>query len=251
MTTLHYGCTALLGTNKAGVLKPDADGWYDMVLGALEYPNSVGDIYTLKSAREFFKEGSALLRRIQTGQLRAEWGHPMPQPGMDDKTYLTRILTIEPDRVCAHISDVYIDTQNVKDPKTGKTIIAFRGKVKPAGPFGQYLKEMLDDPKMNVAFSIRSLTMNRQVGFRQHKDFTQIVTWDYVIEPGLAPANKYSVPTLEHHLSSIDMNLPQTFNLDTVKSLAERHNRFGLESINLAKDIFNHIPTTRPASANW
>ena len=32
MATVHYGCTALLGTNKAGVLKPDAQGRYDMVL---------------------------------------------------------------------------------------------------------------------------------------------------------------------------------------------------------------------------
>lgn len=76
MATVHYGCTALLGTNKAGVLKPDAQGRYDMVLGALEYPNSVGDIYTLKSAQEFFKPGSSLMRRVGKGQLRSEYGHP-------------------------------------------------------------------------------------------------------------------------------------------------------------------------------
>ena len=29
-----YSCTALVGSNKTGVLKPDADGYYTVVLGA-------------------------------------------------------------------------------------------------------------------------------------------------------------------------------------------------------------------------
>ena len=242
--TIHYGCTALIGTNKAGVLKPDANGRYDMILGALEYPNSVGDIYTLSSAQEFFKEGSALFRRISNGQLRAELGHPKRLPGMDDKQYLERILTIEETNVCAHISDVYIDMNTVKDPKTGKPIITIRGKVKPAGPMGQYLKEMLDDPKQNVAFSVRSLTMNRLVGFRQHKDFTQIVTWDYVNEPGLAPANKYQVPTLESMEISIETMKEMLDDRKQSKSISN-------ESLTLLRDTYYNLKSSRPSLSTW
>lgn len=242
MSNIHYGCTALVGTNKAGVLKPDADGRYDMVLGALEYPNSVGDIYTLKSAQEFFKEGSSLLRRIASGQLRAEYGHPKRLPGMSERDFLERILTIEETMVCCHISDVYIDMGSVKDPVTGKAIITFRGKVKPSGPYGQVLKEMLDDPKQNVAFSIRSLTFNRQVGFRQHKDFTQIVTWDYVNEPGLAPANKYSVPTLEQYGISEK----------TIRELITKGSpTISNESIDLLRETASRILVEGPKRRTW
>lgn len=232
MTEVHYGCTALLGTNKAGVLKPDANGRYDMVLGALEYPNSVGDIYTLKSAQEFFKQGSSLLRRIENGQLRAELGHPKFLPGMSEQDYLQRIMTIEESMVCAHISDVTISMDKVKCPKTGRTIIAFIGKVKPDGPYGHVLKERLEDPKQNVAFSVRSLTLNRQVGFRQHKDFTQIVTWDYVNEPGLAPANKYSVPTLESYQETLTVTPLMVADL-----LNKRKNPLSMESASLLKEL--------------
>lgn len=242
MATVHYGCTALLGTNKAGVLKPDEHGRYDMVLGALEYPNSVGDIYTLKSAQEFFKPGSSLMRRVGKGQLRAEYGHPKKQVGQSDNEYLTRILTIEETMVCAHISDIYIDFDGVRDPETGNKIIAIRGKVRPAGPYGSVLKDALDDPKQNVAFSIRSLTLNKQVGYRQHKDFTQIVTWDYVNEPGLAPANKYSVPTLESH--AIDF--------ETIQALAKNEqNLISTESANLLTELLEHLQPAYKSRANW
>lgn len=244
MSTIHYGCTALVGTNKSGILKPDEDGRYEMILGALEYPNSVGDIYTLKSAQEFFKEGSSLMRRIKNGQLRAEYGHPKRLPGMGERDYLERILTIEETKVCAHISDIYIDMHSVKDPVTGASVITIRGKVKPSGPYGQALKEMLDDPKQNVAFSVRSLTFNRQVGFRQHKDFTQIVTWDYVNEPGLAPANKYQVPTLES----------LAFTLDTVRELASYANKNNVvsnESIVLVHELLGKIDAEKPLKRQW
>lgn len=254
MSSVHYGCTALVGTNKAGILKPDASGRYDMVLGALEYPNSVGDIYTLKSAQEFFKEGSSLMRRVANGQLRAEMGHPKREPGMDDRAYLERILTIEETKVCAHISDIYIDFNNVKDPKTGSTIIAIRGKVKPSGPYGQALKEMLDDPKQNVAFSIRSLTMNRQVGFRQHKDFTQIVTWDYVNEPGLAPANKYSVPTLESSQTDLlFISDKEIIDMATVSNGQTNHS-VSQESSKLLHDLAGRLKKLSynlPAVSRW
>lgn len=245
MKTVHYGCTALIGTNKVGKLASDENGWYPMVLGALEYENSVGDIYTLSSAQEFFKEGSSLLRRVQNGQLRAEYGHPKKLPGMTDRQYLERILTIEETKVCAHIKGIFIDFNNVKDPKTGRTIIAIRGLVKPSGPYGSYLREMLEDPDMNVAFSVRSLTMNRMVGFRQHKDFTQIVTWDYVTEPGLAPANKYSVPQLESYGPKVD------FTIEDIKYVASQARTHSLESASLANDILANIKGDKPLRSSW
>lgn len=248
MNEMKYGCTALQGTNKVGILKPDADGRYDMILGALEYPNSVGDIYTLSSAQKFFEEGSSLRRRINNGQLRGEMGHPKKLPGMSEQDYLQRILTIEETNVCCHFSEVWIDFNSVKDKETGRPIVTFRAKVKPSGPKGQYLKEMLDDPKQNVAFSVRSLTMNKQVGFRQHKDFTQIVTWDYVNEPGLAPANKYGVPTLENYADTFEM-IDSTLVKRTLRQA--KKNNVSMESAQLMEELLINLSPKKQGSLTW
>lgn len=239
---LHYSCTALAGTNKVGLLKPDENGYYTMVLGALEYPNSRGDIYTLASAQKLFEEGSALLRRIRNGQLRAEYGHPKQLPGQSLSEYTSRILTIYEEKVCAHISEVWIDYNNVKDKESGKAIITFLGKVKPCGPYGHCLKEILDDPKQNAAFSVRSITSNRQVGFRLYKDFTLIVTWDYVNEPGLAPANKFQSPALEALADGSDADIVDV-NLILTKDLIESTKRFmtrnnvSMESMDMVNEL--------------
>lgn len=241
---LHYGCTALLGTNKAGILKPDANGRYKLVLGALEYPNSVGDIYTLRSAQQFFKEGTSLMRRIKDGYLKSELGHPKRLPGMTDRDYMERILTIEETNVSAHISDVWIDMNSVKDKDTGKSIICFIGNVAPAGPHAQQLRDSLNDPLQNVAFSVRSLTLNRQVGFRQHKDFTQIINWDQVTEPGLKPANKYMSPALECYQDTV-------FSHETMMAIINDASDISFESAALIREAYDFMRGNSPIVSLW
>jgi hypothetical protein len=191
-----YSCTALLGTNKAGVLKPDAEGYYTVVLGALDFYNSAGDFYPYESAKELFSESSSLMRRIKNGACRAEYGHPKLQPGMSQRDFLARILSIHEDKVCAHIKEVILDDKSVKDVN-GKPVMAIIGKVKPCGPYGSVLKESLDNPSENVCFSIRSLTKDVYDGIVNKKNLLQIICWDYVNEPGISVANKYQSPALE------------------------------------------------------
>lgn len=191
-----YSCTALLGTNKAGVLKPDAEGYYTVVLGALNFYNSAGDFYPYESAKDLFSESSSLMRRIKNGACRAEYGHPKLQPGMSQRDFLARILSIHEDKVCAHIKEVILDDKSVKDID-GKPVMAIVGKVKPCGPYGAVLKESLDNPSENVCFSIRSLTKDVYDGIVNKKNLLQIICWDYVNEPGISVANKYQSPALE------------------------------------------------------
>lgn len=192
-----YSCTALNGTNKAGILKPDADGYYTVVLGALNFYNSGGQYYPFDSAKELFAESSSLQRRINNGCLKGECGHPKRAPGMSFRDYLSRILNIEETNVSHHIRRVWIDDQNVKD-KNGNRIIAVMGELRPAGQHGPALKDALDNKHENVCFSIRSLTNDVvDASGRTNKNITQIVTWDWVTEPGIYVANKYAFPTLE------------------------------------------------------
>ena len=194
-TSFKLGCTALNGVNKTGVLTPDDNGYYTLCLGALDFRNSIGAVYPSATAKHFFKEGSGLYRRIAGGYCRAEYGHPKPY-GLNAQDWITRILTIEETRVCAHIVEVWLDNQSVKD-KDGRPVLAIMGKVKPSGPYGAALLQSLMNPLENVAFSIRCLTEDRFVNGRLEKHIREIVGWDFVVEPGMAVANKYQSPALE------------------------------------------------------
>ena len=202
---VFYNCTALAGTNKAGVLAPDADGYYSVILGAFDFPNSVGDIYPWKSAKKLFDDSGALLRRISTGQQRGECGHPKLSPGMTKSQYITRICTIEETRVCFHMKEVWIDKEAVKGPN-GRPVVAVMGKVKPSGPYGQALKDQLDNPNENVAFSVRSLTRDTRIASQKFKHMTTLVTWDQVNEPGISVATKYNNPSLESVDDSVSLS---------------------------------------------
>lgn len=197
MAGTTYSCTALLGTNKKGTLRCDPDGYYDVVLGALDYWNSAGAFYAYQPAKKLFEDSSALQRRVAKGVLRGELGHPKKLPGMTDRQYLMRILEIDEKCVSHHIKEVTIDESNVKD-KQGNSVIAIMGRVKPAGPYAQALADSLENPNENTCFSIRSITEDI-IDSRGNriKHLVEIVTWDAVNEPGLAIANKYDAPALE------------------------------------------------------
>lgn len=192
-----YASTALAGSNKAGVLKPDADGYYTLVLGALDVYNSAGAFYPYESAKEVFKASSSLMRRIANGACRAEYGHPKMLPGMSQRDFLSRIMSIYEENVCAHIKEVVVDFNSLKD-ENGRPVIAVIGKVKPMGPRGADLEASLRNPHENVCFSVRSLTDDVLVGGVLRKHIRAIITWDYVNEPGIKVANKYASPALEN-----------------------------------------------------
>ena len=193
-----FACTALLGTNKAGILKPDKDGYYPLVLGALNVYNSAGQFYPYESAKQVFAESSSLMRRIANGACRGEYGHPRMTPGMTTRDFLSRVMDIYEPNVCCHIRKVTVDYSSVRDEK-GRPVIALIGEVRPCGPMGPALKASLDNPSENVCFSVRSITNDCNVGGTIHKNIRSIVTWDYVNEPGISVAKKWQSPGLESY----------------------------------------------------
>lgn len=195
-----YECTALAGTNKAGLLTPDEKGYYTVILGALDFPNSVGYTYVSQTALHLFQENSPFIRRIKEGYLTGECGHPKRAAGMSYDDYMVRIHTLEETNVSHHISKVWLDF-NQRQRYNGAVLIM--GKVKPAGPKGAALEAALRNPEQNVAFSIRSFTRDDNVRRQKHLD--TILTWDWVSEPGLAVANKFQNPSLESLVAPVDV----------------------------------------------
>jgi len=201
MNGFSLSCTALLGTNKAGTLKCDADGYYTVVLGALDVFNSGGAFYPEASARHLFQQSSSLMRRIASGNLRGEYGHPRWTPGMSQDDFVNRVRDIYEPHVCMHIRKVHVDYTSYRN-QNGQPVITIIGEVKPSGPMGPALKEQFENKHEDVCFSIRSLTNDEFSGGRVNKHIRLIVTWDYVNEPGLAQAHKWNAPGLESHVDS-------------------------------------------------
>lgn len=196
LNSVTFSCTRLKGTNKVGLLKPDEDGYYRVVLGALNAYNSSGAYYPYEPAKRLFEKSSSLMRRVERGALRAENGHPKWLPGMSETAYANRIMQIHEDRVCAHIRQIDLVFDNYKDER-GRPIIAIEGLVTPDGELAHVFERALKNPHTNIAFSIRSFTDDTPSFTGLQKRLVNIVSFDFVGEQGIWAADKYQSPSLE------------------------------------------------------
>lgn len=201
MSRISYVCEALTGSNKVGKLQCDAAGYYEMCIGGFNVENAGQSFYPmLEQVKGIFTESSSLMRRVKTGQQRSEYGHPKRQPGESMASYMARCNRIEETLVCATINKLDLDELEVRDARSGRKMIAVIARLKPSGPYGDSLAKQLENPEENVAFSVRSFTDDRLgPDGRNWKHIRNIVTWDYVTEPGIAIATKYNTPSLESH----------------------------------------------------
>ncbi len=196
MSTVKFACTSLAGTNKVGDLKKDADGYYTVVVGALNMHNSSGMYYEYERAKELLTESSQLMRRVKRGALRGEYGHPKMAPGMTNDQFANRVMSIYEENTCVQFKELWLDFENYKDEQ-GRTIIAIVAKIIPSGPNGHVLEKQLNNPGENVCFSIRSFTDDYYEGGKTVRVLRIIVTFDYVNEPGMSVAQKWNSPALE------------------------------------------------------
>lgn len=206
---IRFVSTRLQNTGKKNILKPDENGYYRVVLGGLNIVNSVGEFYTADgNVRSLFSRSSDLMRRIENRNLKGENGHPKQMPGEKKEDYYRRAMTIEETNISHHILSVELDESFGRNNPEFKNpdIVGIIGMVCPCGPHGPALKAELDNPMINVNFSIRALSRNSYRSGRTIRTLEHIETWDWVTEPGLAVANKYSSPSLE---SFVDMTLSE------------------------------------------
>lgn len=203
-SAVTVGCAMLAGTNKRGILPPDSQGYYTLVVGSYGTENSAGMFYDEASGVAMFEPNSSLMRRLKKGVLFMEFKHPEPyqdlllngrevRKPMSEAEYLMRIRQIDDNRVCAHIRNLTIVPGVNEKGKPVKMVVA---EVKPYGPFAQVFKDSLDNPNINTYCSVRSITQDDQ--YRGIKYTREISTWDFVGEGGIFTANKYTSPALEN-----------------------------------------------------
>jgi hypothetical protein len=198
---------AALPNGKRGILKDCGGGYKEIVLGAFNAFNASGHFYSYSEnskLAQIFHESSDFMRRIAAGQLYSEYEHPKADPKMTRQELFVRRLTVDADRVAAHIRKVTLVPDAVEDVK-GRRCIAVIGEVAPAGPFGKYVEESFNNPSQNTAFSVRCFTKDTPISGVLYKQIVELVTWDFVSEPGIKCASKFDTPSLESYSIS-DMN---------------------------------------------
>ena len=244
MDVVKFTETVFSEKGKKGVLTPDADGYYTVVVGALNTYNSAGEYYTAEGALQLFENSSHLMRRIKSGALYAELGHPKKAPDMSMEQFYNRIITIEETNVCGHFSEITLDFDfGKKNPDlNNKDLIGIIAKVKPAGPKANALQLALENPKQNAAFSIRGLTENKYVNGRVERRLTNVICWDFVTEPGIRCSDKVFAPGLEHRVAVESMVTELSDNIvdkETFKRvLSTNMNNVSMEN---SRDLFNDL----------
>lgn len=197
-----YSCTALMGVNKAGDLKPDEDGYYELLVGGLNVNNFSGDFYTAVGVKELFDDSSDLMRRVREGNCNGEVDHPSPTPGMSRVDFVKRVLHIDKKNVCCHFKEFeLVETDKVVE---GAKVILIKAKMKPSGVHGDALRASLENKHENVCFSIRSLTRDtKRVDGTLSRTITTVIGFDWVNEPGIATSNKFKTVGLESLSSNV------------------------------------------------
>lgn len=241
MDIIKFGSTALVGSNKTGILKPDDKGYYTVVVGALNIFNSAGQWYELKGSEELFTDNGAFKRRVNNNALRGEVGHPVKEGWMSYDDYLDRILEIRETNTCVHFKDIWLDMKSAS--KNNGTKVPIVAKIIPSGPHAAMLERSLNNPEENVCFSIRAFTQDYNYGGKYCRVLKNIITFDYVNEPGISIANKYESPALEN-LSEQVVTKNQLFRIATRKK-----DSLSMESINIANSLIDSMGWKLPADA--
>lgn len=191
LNSVRYTAVALAGVNKTAELEQDGDGYYRVLLGALNVFNSEGKFYALKESEKAFDQSSDFMRRVSDGNLHGEEDHPAFLPGMTEEAYIARNEWIETKNVACHIREVeLVPTDELCNDLP---VVEIWGWVKPDRDRGPYLKAALDNPHQNVCFSLRALVYEKTLPNGQViRAIAEMFTFDWVIEDGLRICNKYS-----------------------------------------------------------
>lgn len=255
-TNIIFNCTALRNSGKQGILKPDTNGYYRVPLGQLNVFNTSGEYYTYEGSKELFTKQSALMRRLSSGCLKGEEGHPSQLPGESSEDFARRCCSIEPKNVSHHIASVELDFNNVKDAN-GRPVIAIMGEVKPTGAYGDALQRSFDNPREDVCFSIRAFSSRKVIGGVVHWTLKEIITWDRVVEPGIATARKFYAPTLESlQQTTFDKTTMQTA-FPCKRKMHQGHRFSTMEAdVAVASSLMKTLgwsndETESPGSVNW
>ena len=177
---------------RVGEIKPDKAGFYSglpmMVLGAVTENDSYYDVESMLD--HMTNRKYAFRKKLDNQQLYGEWGHP-DFLLYEEKDRLPRLMQINE----KYHSHLFRKIETGKRLESGGILVL--ADLKPMGPYGQYLKESLDDPYANTGFSLRSWINNSIRNGVKYRTVNSLVTVDTVGAGGYPDASKKNSLGLE------------------------------------------------------
>ena len=127
-------------------------------------------------------------------------------------------------------------------------VVSVIGWVKGAGPKASEFDNMLSNPDNNVCFSIRAATEDvTNSSGKLDRNITAIITWDFVVFPGLKVAQKYKSPALE----SCEESFTEAELMEIRQEvISEANGNFAMED-ETALAIVDEILNSKPHSRNY
>lgn len=254
---VHFTATKIKDLGKKGEFKPDADGYYTVVVGGMEVVNSAGQFYSGINAKELFANNALFMRRVQAGNLKSEEGHPIQEPGMSNEDYVDRALEIREIMVGGHFKEVWLDFDfGKKNPHlNAPDMIAIMAKVRPTGPYAASMQAAIDNPHENLNFSIRCFTKWEYINGKRVKVIDEIITFDRVTEPGIKGANKWDSPAFEsaslHPETIVSSQILQEVLTEKPGRLSQESSKEIARSILSRMDDPNKVKSSKMAIGAW
>jgi hypothetical protein len=174
-------------------IRPDKEGFYRNVpLMVIGKPSRNGILYDPTSTlHALSNDASRFVINLKEGNLEGEWGHPMVDTSTPSRAVLDRLCRIDRTLASHYISAI-------RTVQTDNGFIIVKGDVKPYGPYAQYLKDSMEDPNRNTAFSLRALTQDvENRGGITVRKVCLLVTFDAVDGPGFEEASKRYMSSTE------------------------------------------------------
>lgn len=182
--------------NPTGIrVKPDADGYYDVNLGAFNSSNTSGEFYkfTDRTKACFESPKSFLVKKIAAKALYGEVEHPIMSPEISriihtpegKAKWMARQLIFRGKNISHHIKSVRLIPTKIIDPITGVSKIMVKGKIKPYGDYAHYVRDALETGSISAAFSVRTAAIETFENGRVTKEVIAVFTWDAVRSPGI------------------------------------------------------------------
>lgn len=211
----------------------------------------------MENIENLFASSSDLQRKIQSGKLMGEWGHPEPKPTDTPQTFMQRACLVSDKETCALFHQVWLDKDVAKselmkangiEPDTVVTM----ARVKPHGSKWETLQRALDDPNCNVSFSVRNLSYDKTVRGTVYVIISKIITWDAVIDPGIKAASKWLSPRMETRKVQITPALIDGLEQQLEKNLVRQEASQGTqELVKASREFFALKQGKRSGFADW
>lgn len=162
-------------------LSKDEFGFYKNVpLGVLDFVSRNNTLYESTSFKACMKnENSQFYKRLQQGVLIGEFDHPDlsmydMSKTVDRERAGVRFVRLDPAKEAMIFRAIRIRDVELK----GKKYPMIFGDLKGSGPYGHIIEQKMEDPSINLAFSLRTLTKDTPMAGYLKREAMALVTFD-------------------------------------------------------------------------